>query len=414
MKLFAGACLLFFYFLLLPVLLHGQELKSVSTRHADSISGMHIDSALLFERDMKDVVKKLFHVKQTGIEVDSVAGRPVISIIPAIGYTLQSRLALILSGNIAFRLFPGSRISTITASTAYTQNRQFTLPVESNIWTKDNKYNFVGDFRFYKYPQSTFGLGSNSNIHNEDPMNYNFLRFYEIVMRHIAGNFYLGAGYGFDYHWNVTHTGPVNGAISDYSVYGTAETTISSGLTFNALFDSRDNSINTSSGFYASAQYRDNSQFLGSSSDYRSVIIDVREFFKFPAHSDNVIALWSYDWLTLSGMPPYLDLPANSWDPYTGTGRGYIQGRFRGAQMVYLESEYRFKISHNGLVGGVFFMNAESFSAAPGTGLQSVQPGFGPGVRVKLSKISKTNIAVDYGFGTQGSRGVFVNVGEVF
>ena len=82
--------------------------------------------------------------------------------------------------------------------------------------------------------------------------------------------------------------------------------------------------------------------------------------------------------------------------------------------MVYLESEYRYSITKNGLIGGVLFINAESFSAAPGTSLQRIQPGFGPGVRIKLSKISKTNIAVDYGFGNQGSRGVFVNVGEVF
>jgi hypothetical protein len=376
---------------------------------------MHVDSALLYERDMKDVMRKVFRSKKKeGIEVDSVTSRPIISIVPAIGYTLQSRLAIILSGNLAFRIDPNSRISTITASTAYTQNRQFTLPVESNIWTKDNKYNFVGDYRFYKYPQSTYGLGTNSNIHNEDPMNYNFLRFYEIAMRHIAGDFYVGAGYGFDYHWNVTHEGPKNGAVSDYEQYGTAETTVSSGLTVNALYDSRDNSINTASGFYSSVQYRDNLTFLGSSSDYRSMIIDLRAFYHFPGHSDNVIAFWSYNWLTLSGKPPYLDLPANSWDPYTSTGRGYIQGRFRGAQMVYLESEYRYKITHNGLIGGVFFINAESFSAAPGTPLQSVQPGFGPGIRVKLSKISKTNVAVDYGFGNQGSRGVFVNVGEVF
>ena len=414
MKLRKVACIFITFILLSPFYLFAQELKSVSTGHADTISSMHVDSAGLYERDMKDVVKKLFHSKSKGVEVDSVTAKPVISVIPAVGYTLQSRLAIILSGNLAFRTDPSSRISTITASTAYTQNRQFTLPVESNIWTKDNKYNLVGDFRFYKYPQSTYGLGTNSDIHNEDPMNYNFLRFYEIVMRHLTGDFYVGAGYGFDYHWNVTHLGPLNGAPSDYEKYGTAETTISSGITVNALYDSRDNSINTYSGFYTSVQYRDNLQVLGSSTNYRSMIVDLRAFYRFPGHSDNVLAFWSYDWLTLSGKPPYLDLPANSWDPYTGTGRGYIQGRFRGAQMVYLESEYRFKLTHNGLVGGVFFINAETFSGAPGTPLQSVQPGFGPGVRIKLSKISKTNIAVDYGFGNQGSRGVFVNVGEVF
>src|SRR5665213_3574673 len=99
------------------------------------------------------------------------------------------------------------------------------------------------------------------------------------------------------------------------------------------------------------------------------LIIDVRKYYKFTGNSDNVIALWSYDWLTLNGKPPYLDLPANSWDPYTSTGRGYIQGRFRGAQMVYLEAEYRLKITDDGLIGGVVFLNAESLSAAQGTRL---------------------------------------------
>lgn len=415
MKLFSVVSL-FFCLYLFPLYSNAQEKKSFRAirPHTDTISKMHTDSAIVYEKDIKDIYRKLFYIKQSKIEIDSITSKPLVSAIPAIGYTLQSRLALILSGNIAFRLDPQSRISTITASTAYTQNRQFTLPIESNLWTKNNKYNFVGDYRFYKYPQSTFGLGSNSSIHNEDPMSYNFLRLNEVVMRHVTGNFYAGAGYGFDYHWNITDSGPINGKTSDYSLYGAAETTVSSGISLNALFDSRDNSINPSAGFYASVQYRDNYHFLGSSSDWKSLIIDVRKYYKLPANSDNVIALWSYNWLVLDGNPPYLDLPANSWDPYTSTGRGYIQGRFRGAQMVYFESEYRYKITKNGLIGGVFFMNAESFSAAPGTGMQRIQPGFGPGVRIKISKISKTNIAVDYGFGNQGSRGVFVNVGEVF
>jgi len=378
------------------------------------MSRTHADSAIKTETDIKDVYHDLFRVNHLLPDVDTVTGQPIFSFIPAIGYSLQSRLAIIFSGNVAFRTDANSRISTITASTAYTQNKQFTLPIETNIWLFNNKYNFIGDYRFYKYPQSTFGLGSNSSIKNEDPMNYNFLRAYEVLLRHIGGNLYAGAGYGFDYHWNVTHDGPKNGAPSDYEAYGTAETTISSGVSLNALYDSRDNSINPGKGFYSSIQYKDNLKLLASSSNYQSLIVDTRAYVRFPAGSHNVLAFWSYNWLTLAGAPPYLDLPANSWDLYTGTGRGYIQGRFRGAQMVYLESEYRYRITRNGLVGGVVFVNGESFSAKPGSKLQRAQPGFGPGARVKLSKISRTNIAIDYGFGNQGSRGVFVNVGEVF
>jgi hypothetical protein len=82
--------------------------------------------------------------------------------------------------------------------------------------------------------------------------------------------------------------------------------------------------------------------------------------------------------------------------------------------MVYAEAEYRYKITRDGLFGGVVFFNAESFSGAPGTRLQGIQPGYGPGLRIKLNKISDTNITIDYGFGTQGSRGLFINVGEAF
>jgi len=140
----------------------------------------------------------------------------------------------------------------------------------------------------------------------------------------------------------------------------------------------------------------------------------LRKYYKFPEGSDNVIAFWSYDWLVLRGRPPYLDLPSTSWDTYSTTGRGYIQSRFRGAQMLYLETEYRFKITTNGLIGGVVFLNGQTLSSTPGSKLEKIQPGYGPGLRIKLSKASKTNLDIDYGFGRQGSNGLFLTVGEVF
>jgi hypothetical protein len=102
------------------------------------------------------------------------------------------------------------------------------------------------------------------------------------------------------------------------------------------------------------------------------------------------------------------------WDENTNAGRGYIQGRFRGTQMIYGETEYRYGITRNGLLGGVLFLNMQSFSAGPGTRLESIQPGFGPGLRIKVNKVSRTNICIDYGFGNQGSRGFFINIGELF
>ena len=373
------------------------------------------DTGRVPQKDIYDFVSSVFKkAKKVRTTKDTITKKPTFSVIPAAGYTLVSHLVVTLTGNMAFRTDSTARISTITSYISYTGNKQLLLPMESDIWTKNNKYDLVGDFRFYKYPQSTFGLGSNSNIKNEDPMDYFYIRVYETALRHIEGNLFAGAGYIFDYHTRITEAGPKNGAPSDYRAYGAQSRTIATGITLNMLYDNRDNSIYPEKGFYAAAAYRDNLHVLGSTTPWSSLVVDVRKYFRLPEGSDNVLAFWNYDWLILHGHPGFLDLPSTQWDAYSSTGRGYIQGRFRGAREIYAETEYRFKVTANGLVGGVVFLNAATFSGAPGTKLESIQPGFGPGLRLKLNKVSKTNIAIDYGFGRQGSKGLFVNIGELF
>lgn len=367
--------------------------------------------------DLRDILQSTLGIKGLIRKNDSVGLSPVVSIVPAFGYSLQSRLALLISGNVAFRTGRQSNVSTIVSSIAYTQNKQVTLPIQSSIWSKNNNYNFGGEIRLYHYPQATFGLGSNSNIENEAPMSYNYIRFSEIALRHTAGNFYMGGGYIIDYHAGISIGPTENGTAPEYLIYKkrSAKThSTSSGLTLNGQYDNRDSPLNAGSGWYATYEFRQNLKTIGSTSTWSSLILDVRKYLRFPASSNNVIAFWSYNWLTLAGRPPYLDLPATLWDASTNAGRGYIQGRFRGAQMVYAETEYRYRITRDGLLGGVVFVNAESFSAAPGTRLQAIEPAAGPGLRIKLNKVSKTNICVDYGFGRQGSRGLFINVGEIF
>ena len=114
------------------------------------------------------------------------------------------------------------------------------------------------------------------------------------------------------------------------SRYGEASKSFSSGYTLDVKYDGRQNPINPPKGYYASVVYRNNSTFLGSDGNWQSMILDLRSYYKLSADSKNVLAFWSYDWFILRGTPPYLDLPASSWDEYANQGRGYIQSRFRG------------------------------------------------------------------------------------
>jgi len=349
------------------------------------------------------------------------AGRIYFSGSPSIGYSLSSGWAAIVVANAAFYTSDGKneKLSNVYTDALYTQNHQSVFHLQSNVWTKGNKFNFVNDWRYYKYPQKTYGLGGTSSADNYANQEFKYLRLYQTLLTSIRPNLYAGLGYALDYHWDIKGTSLDNadgdaGVISDINAYGISDKSMSSGLLAALLFDNRLNSINPAGGTYAGIVYRQNFTALGSDVNYQSLLVDLRHYIPFPRNGENILAFWSYNWVTLAGSPPYLDLPSTGWDTYSNTGRGYIQGRFRSKNMIYLEAEYRFKVSHNGLFGGVVFANAQSFTEWPSNTFQTIAPAVGLGLRVKFNKYSRTNIAIDYGFGQNGSQGIFVNLGEVF
>ena len=365
------------------------------------------------EKDIVDVIRQIRGKEPDTTKKDEpVQGKILYSIVPAVGYTLSTGFTGILSANAAFYLSnpATTNISSVSSSFNYTQYNQITVPVLANIWTKDNGYNIVIDWRYFKYPQDTYGLGGHSNIQDADKIDYKHLRLHQSVLKHLGNSFYAGLGYFLDYRWKIKEYG----SNADVEKYGLTSSSISSGMILTFSYDNRKNSINPEKGLFANIQYRPNMTVLGSNTNWQSLTLDVRRYVKLSPYNKNVLAFWSYTWLTLTGKPPYLDLPSTGWDPFNNTARGYIQGRFRSPNMLYFESEYRFGITRNGLIGGVVFANAQSFSNWPGGGFNNVTPAAGLGLRVKVNKRSRTNIAVDYGFGVKGSRGLFVNLGEVF
>ena len=335
---------------------------------------------------------------------------------PAIEYSTQTGLAFNTTFNFAFytSTHPEQNISSVLVAPAYTQKQQIIIPAQLSIWSKDNKYNFIGDWRFMKYPEDTYGLGGYSQYNNGYKLNYNYVRFYQFVVKTIGKDLYAGIGYQLDNHWNIHELAVPAGYITDFQKYGFNSSSRSSGLSVDFLYDNRRNSINPEGGFYSNIVLRQNMQWIGSDQNWTGLLIDVRKFIRLSPHSKNILAFWSYNWLTLSGHPPYLDLPSNGWDTYGNTGRGYPQSRFRSNNMIDLETEYRFAISRNGLIGGVVFANAETYSEVSNNSFQVIQPGYGAGLRLKFNKFSRTNICIDYGFGAHGSSGLFLNLGEVF
>ena len=339
-----------------------------------------------------------------------------ISFIPAAGYSLQTGFAGILSANIAYfnDTAANEKLSSISTSVTYTQYDQILAPLTINIWTKDNKYNFISDNRYIDYPSNIYGLGGRSNPNKGHQIAFYGIKLHETILKSVAKNLFVGAGIYFDKNWNIIVVDSVTRRLNNLINRQLGKTELASSIALKLLYDNRLNQINPKNGWFIDAAYRDSRTFFGSDNNWQSLLIDIRKYLPFPRNSKNTLALWSFNWMTLGGTPPYLLMPSTGWDDQYNTGRGYIQGRFRGNNMFYFESEYRFNISRNGFFGGVIFGNLQYFTPEISKQFQTLSPGYGTGIRLKLNKHSGANLCIDYGFGKDGSRGFFVNLGEVF
>ncbi len=284
-------------------------------------------------------------------------GKVYLSSLPGIGYTLQSRFTLVSSNNISFYLGnkKNTNLSIINSDLEYSYiKNHLVVPIIFSIWKTENKMNLVGDMRFYHYPTYTYGLGTESVTYIKDLVNYNYLKIHMTLFKPLRPNLYIGVGVAVDYHWKISSTD----SNTNYLKYNNGvSSTITNGMVVNIKYDTRKNINNPQGGMLASLTLRENTKFLRSSYESKDIVLDFRKYIRFSSKPYRLLALWSYNWFTFGKKVPYLDLPSTGWDVQTNMGRGYIQGRLRGANLISLEAEYRFNYSKSGLLGGVIFAN---------------------------------------------------------
>jgi outer membrane protein assembly factor BamA len=174
--------------------------------------------------------------------------------------------------------------------------------------------------------------------------------------------------------------------------------------------------INSYRGIYANASWIGGFKFLGNDNHVNSFQFEFRGYRSLSkSRPRHLIGFWALGDFTKVGQLPYLILPATAYDQRSRSGRGYTQGRFRGPNMIYTEAEYRFPLGPNGVVGGVVFLNGTT-TDNPKLNLQlfeSIKAGYGAGLRIMVDKRSRTNLAVDVGFG-QKSFGFYLAASEAF
>jgi outer membrane protein assembly factor BamA len=188
------------------------------------------------------------------------------------------------------------------------------------------------------------------------------------------------------------------------------------GLSLNMVFDSRDNQINTNHGWFGNINYRVNPALNKNQAASTVLFTEYRYFLPLSKTNDqHVLSFWTYGQFVTSGKVPYLNLPAIGWDQRSRSGKGYTQGLFRGYNLAYLETEYRFPISCNQLFSGTLFANFTSVSDKDRDIhlFQYVQPAIGIGLRILIDKATRTNLVLNYAWANR-SKAFYLNAGETF
>jgi hypothetical protein len=375
------------------------------------------------------------------------------ALLPAVGY--NPALGFLIGVVGTFGMYLGNpadtTMSKLSALVLLTTNKQLVIQLGTTIMTGQNDWELEGDWRFLIYNQNTYGLGTGtppvSNgftiggwgetapITGAQPMKFNLIRLHETVFKKVSGSFYLGGGYWLtryyavvDQSLNLSASPPVVTSSYAYNtVYGfnNNEYTVS-GVTANFLYDSRDSSINAYRGFYSQLGIGGFPTWLGSTKASSWAGADVRAYMGLSDEVPrNVIAFWVLAAGPLGGQTPYLALWSIGWDAASTSGRGYVQGRFRGTAEVYAEAEWRFRITNDGFFGGALFASGETFSrpavSLPTYGysdageklFQNVKLAGGFGLRFLMSKEARTNIRLDFAWGVN-SFGVYLGCGEAF
>ena len=230
------------------------------------------------------------------------------AIAPVIGYSPTSGVGLGVAGNAAFYSGPPvtTKISSIVASLIFTTKKQMLLTAKVDTLGFENRWRGTADGRFYRTSQDTFGLGSGTSKDAAVNQKYNFIRSYETFYRRAAHNTYFGGGFLYNLHSDIhpdEDAPPDEWAASPYVEYSLRhgfdlEDQTSAGAGVNAMFDSRDGSINPSRGSYAQLAYlmffKD---FLGGSSNWQQVSYDARTYRRLTKDGRHKLAFWTFgDW----------------------------------------------------------------------------------------------------------------------
>jgi hypothetical protein len=172
--------------------------------------------------DIKDVLRYFFNKNSVPKSKNNSQKNIAFAILPSVNYSILSGFSAGANTVAIFNLSKeaDTKPSSIRTFSNYSQYKQFVSILNTNIWTRKNKLNLLGDIRFYKFPANTYGLGGNTTFDDANLVDYRHLRLYQVALRKISKSFDAGVGYHLDYHWKIHEINEKDLGDTDLKKYG--------------------------------------------------------------------------------------------------------------------------------------------------------------------------------------------------
>ncbi|MCB2409920.1 BamA/TamA family outer membrane protein [Hymenobacter lucidus] len=299
-----------------------------------------------------------------------------------------------------------------------TQNNQSLVQLNHNMFTPGERFLVSGELSFYyKFPINYYGFGPNTSRDDESLIEYKVFILNQRVLRQVRRNTFAGLQYRFtnlrdvQVRENIDQGTPqqrpsllLQRPAREYEQNSTV-----SGLGPSFLYDGRDNILSTFQGNYLEVAALFNGSALGSDYRFSRFLVDARHFQPLSKNSKTILATQLIGQFN-AGNVPFREMANLGGDKIL---RGYYDGRYRDRQLLALQAELRRPLFWrvNAVVFGSLGQVGNTLGALADN---PVKASGGAGIRFKYNRRDRLNIRLDYGFGRDGSSGLYFSIGEAF
>lgn len=330
-------------------------------------------------------------------------------VLPLLYYTPDTRWAYGGAGVYYFKVPPKTedevltRISYIQFLADYTQNRQLDMWGVWNVFTRNENYLLKGEVRYRNFPDRFFGIGNNTTSDQEERYEYSLVSIKNLMLKKVRPSLFVGFDYHFEYEFDFGYT---QGGVLEQGTVTGYKGGIGSALGAVAVYDSRDNAINSQTGKLAELSTYVYSPAIGSTFSFIAINGIYQQHWLIKKKQ----SLNLQTKLRLSyGEVPFLDLSAAGGDDML---RGYPRYRYRDNHFIGTQVEYRAHLFWRlGIVG--FAGVGDVFGSPHHIRLANLKYSVGSGLRLLVNPAERLNIRFDYAIGKEGGYFYF-SVGEAF